>query len=83
VPAEYQSLHKYLDERYADTVILTFGEIEDLLGFKLPEPARLGNDWWANRDAESAPSAQSCSWIQANRTASPNLRAQTVVFERA
>src|SRR5437899_11157843 len=32
VPAEYRSLHKYLDGRYADTVVLRFAEIEDLLG---------------------------------------------------
>ena len=36
VPVGYAPLHKYLDERYADTVVLTFGEIEDLLGSKLP-----------------------------------------------
>jgi len=40
VPAEYLSLHKYLENRYADTVVLTFSQIEDLLGFVLPESAR-------------------------------------------
>ena len=83
VPAEYLSLHKYLDDRYADTVVLTFAEIEDLLGFTLPELARIQQDWWANANPQSAPSAQSRSWLQASRTAIPNLRAQTVVFERA
>ena len=29
VPAEYLPLHKYLDGRYADTVVLTFAEVED------------------------------------------------------
>ena len=82
VPAEYLSLHKYLDDRYADTVVLTFGEIEDLLGFTLPERARVQQDWWANENPQSTPSAQSRSWLQASRTASPNLQAQTVVFER-
>lgn len=83
VPAEYLSLHKYLDDRYANTVVLTFGEIEDLLGFTLPDLARLQQEWWANVDADSTPSAQSRSWTQASRTAKPNLLAQTVVFERA
>jgi putative transposase len=36
VPAEYRSLHKYLDGRYADTAVLKFAEIEDLLGFAVP-----------------------------------------------
>ena len=32
VPAEYLPLHKYLDGRYADTVVLTFSEVEDIIG---------------------------------------------------
>jgi hypothetical protein len=81
VPAEYRSLHKYLDERYANTVVLTFNEIEDLLGFTLPALARLRPDWWAN--ADSPASAHSYSWTRASRRATANLLAQTVVFERA
>jgi hypothetical protein len=83
VPAEYRSLHKYLDDRYANTVVLTFAEIEDLLGFTLPGLARVEQDWWATADADSTPSAQSRSWTQASRSAKANLVAQTVVFERA
>jgi len=85
VPAEYLSLHKYLDDRYANTVVLTFAEIEDLLGFTLPDVARLQQEWWssADADADRTPSAQSRSWTQASRTAKPNLLAQIVVFERA
>src|SRR5260221_14005666 len=73
VPAEYRSLHKYLDGRYADTVVLRFAEIEDLLGFALPDRARLLQDWWADTDADGEPSTQSRSWIHASRTAKANL----------
>ena len=76
-------LHKYLDERYADAVVLTFAEIEDLLGFELPELARLSNDWWTTPDATANRSRFADSWILANRTARPNLRALTVAFDRA
>ncbi len=79
----YLSLYKYLANRYADTVVLTFGQIEDLLGFTLPEPARLRLDWWTSPGPEPASSSHSDSWILANRTATPNLLAQIVVFERA
>jgi hypothetical protein len=82
VPPKYLPLHKYLDERFADTVVLTFAEIEDLLGFPLPDPARLQPEWWVNAEADSSPSPQSRSWIQASRTATANLPAQIVVFER-
>jgi hypothetical protein len=83
VPREYLSLHTYLDNRFANIVVLTFAQIEDLLGFALPDLARRQKDWWANADANSAPSAQSRSWIQASRSATPNLLAQTVMFERS
>jgi hypothetical protein len=83
VPAEYRALHKYLDGRFANIVVLTFSQIEDLLGFALPDLARRGREWWGTADDDSAPSAQSCSWTLANRTAIPNMVAQTVMFERA
>jgi hypothetical protein len=72
-----------LRDRYANTVVLTFAEIEDLLGFTLPDLARLEGKWWADADAGGVPSAQSRSWTQASRTVKPNLLAQTVVFDRA
>jgi hypothetical protein len=82
VTSEYRSLHKYLHDRYADSVVLTFAEIEDLLGFTLPEVARVEQAWWADADPDSTPSPQSLSWTRANRTAKPKLTARTVVFER-
>ena len=80
VPVEYRALHKYLDGRFADTVVLRFTEIEDILGFALPDGARLRQDWWENADGE--PSTQSRSWIGASRSAKANLVAKTVVFDR-
>ncbi len=79
----YLSLYKYLENRYANTVVLTFAEIEDLLGFTLPDLARLRQEWWTNADPNRARPSYSDSWILASRTAKPNLMAQTVVFERA
>ena len=47
---EYQFLYNYLRDRYANRVVLTFAEIEDLLGFALPEPARNQREWWHSAD---------------------------------
>ena len=80
---KYQSLYKYLDGRFADRVVLKFTEIEDLLGFKLPDLARSSEEWWTKPDTTSAPPRFSDSWILAKRTARPNLLALTVVFDRA
>lgn len=75
-------LHKYLADRYADTVVLTFAEIEDLIGFSLPARARLSTDWWTAPDYGGSRSRFAAAWIQAHRTARPNLQAQTILFER-
>jgi len=82
VAEAYRPLHKYLRDRYADKVVLTFGQIEDLLGFVLPNAARVEPGWWENPTAHSTPSPQSQSWMQANRTAAARLLPQVVVFER-
>jgi hypothetical protein len=82
VPREYLSLHDYLDGRFATTVVLTFGQIEDLLGFALPDPARHQQEWWSNVEPPGPAPAPSRSWTEASRLATANLRAQIVVFER-
>jgi len=79
---EYQSLYKYLRDRYANRVVLTFGEIEDLLGFPLPGPALVQHSWWDPQTAFGGPSSQSDAWTLANRTATVNLVARNVAFDR-
>ncbi|MDQ1511091.1 MAG: hypothetical protein QOG50_2935 [Actinomycetota bacterium] len=80
---QYLLLYNYLENRYANTVVLTFAEIEDLLGFSLPDQARLQQEWWTNAEVDVAGRNHSDSWILASRTAMPNMLAKTVVFERA
>jgi hypothetical protein len=83
VTGKYLVLFLYLQNRYADTVVLTFGQIESLLGFALPDQARLDQQWWTNAGATSAGPDYADSWVVARRVAAPNLLAQTVAFERA
>ena len=87
-----QLLFDYLEERYAQTVVLTFEQIEDLLGTGLPEPARRDGAWWLEPQTETtgettggttgATTNGTRAWTLAGRTARPNLQAQTVTFER-
>lgn len=83
ISGNYLSLYTYLEKRYANTVVMTFAEIEGLLGFTLPSPARLSQEWWANADPHADRPRHSDSWMLASRTAKPNLLAQNVAFERA
>ena len=76
-------LHKYLNDRFADAVVLTFAEIEDLMGATLPDRARQSAEWWTAPDPTVGGCGLADSWILANRTARPNLQALTVAFDRA
>jgi hypothetical protein len=80
VPREYRALYTYLEHRYASVVVLTFEQIEALLGFTLPAPAQTDRKWWT--DAADA-QRHSAAWTGAGRTAAPNLDARIVTFERA
>jgi hypothetical protein len=79
---QYQALYVYLRDRYADRVVLSFADIEALLGFSLPERARQAREWWAGPDAAAHGSAQSGAWTLARRSAIANLGARHVVFDR-
>lgn len=81
VPQEYLSLHIYLEDRYASIVVLTFDQMEALLGFTLPAPAYTERDWWTGAAVDTH--RHSAAWMGARRTARPNLSARTVTFERS
>ena len=80
VVPEYQGLYAYLDHRHASTVVLTFLEMESLLGRPLPTVACHERDWWTA--AATCNSRQAEAWTMAGRTAQPNFGARAVVFER-
>jgi hypothetical protein len=81
VSGKYGVLYRYLEHRYADVTVLTFAQIEDLLGFALPQHARTYQAWWTlGASAEGAPHAD--AWTLAGRTAIPNLQSKTVIFKR-
>jgi hypothetical protein len=79
---EYAALCKYLRDRFADRVVLTFGQIEDILGFRLPGPASVEPGWWGGTDSADGQTTQSDAWTLAGRRASVHLSARRVTFER-
>ena len=76
----YLPLYTYLEHRYASIVVLTFEQMEALLGFTLPEAARLEPDWWTGVAVPGA--LDGSAWTAARRIATPNLPARIVRFER-
>jgi hypothetical protein len=79
VPGEYRALYTYLEQRYASIVVLTFEQIDALLGFALPTSARTQREWWTGTADLQRHAA---AWTAAGRTAAPNLVAGTIAFER-
>ena len=73
----YLPLYTYLEHRYASNVVLTFEQMESLLGFALPDVARQDPAWWTSVPGNGAREA----WTAAKRTATPNLPAGYVRFE--
>ena len=58
----------------------TFAEIESVLGFSLPQSARVHRAWWENRHRDHT---QARSWLAAGwQTSAVNLQAETLVFKR-
>lgn len=80
VPAEYLSLYTYLEQRSPAIVVLTFEQMEALLGFALSASARTEPDWWS--DAAVQCLCHSSAWTETGRTAIPDLPARTVTFGR-
>ena len=79
---EYLALHVYLRDRFADSVTLTFSQIEDLLGFALPVAARLEAEWWREPHDGAAGTTQAEAWHLASRSAVVNMAASCILFER-
>ena len=79
---KYLLLYKYLENRYANSVVLTFAQIEDLVGFPLPDQARSQREWWTDAGTAQAGPSYADAWKLASRTASPNLLAKIVAFDR-
>lgn len=63
---KYDPLQTYLDRHESDQCILSFAEIERILGAELPRSAREHRQWWENQvDTRNRPQAnawQSAGW---------------------
>lgn len=80
---KYYPLHEYLNERsgQAESIQLTFEEIETVLGAPLPASARTSRSWWANSRAFNR--VQAAAWMEAGYlVTSVDLDQERVAFAR-
>jgi hypothetical protein len=77
---KYQPFSEFLTNLSKDQIVLSFGEIEEILDFPLPESAATHRQWWEN--SQTHVQAQGgwlpCGW----RVSSVNLSDKVVTFQR-
>ncbi len=77
---KYLPLENFLKHQIGDEVRMTFAEIEEILGGKLPPSAYIHRPWWAN---EAAGHIHAKAWLAAGfRTAQVDMEGRTLVFSR-
>jgi len=78
---KYAPLYHYLCALDALQWSVTFADIESVLGFTLPDSARIHRPWWANQVNGSHSHAlawQAAGW----RTSAVDLQTEALVFQR-
>ncbi len=78
---KYAPLFRHLIARGTAEWATSFSELERILGFNLPNSARLYRPWWANDDKSGH--SQSMAWTAAGwKTAQVDLENETLLFQR-
>ena len=77
--SKYQPLGEHLTQIGADRVPMSFEQIEEVLGFKLP-PSSARREWWSNNGERHV---QTQVWRKAGyKTEAVNIEAGELVFRR-
>ncbi len=79
--SKYDNLGNYLRKQGYGEVPMTFGEIEKIVGSKLPPSAYRHRPWWSNNPSNSV---MTRVWLDAGyRTERVDMAAKKLVFKRA
>jgi hypothetical protein len=76
---KYDPLYDFLKKSDAKKVILTFDDIEKIIGTNLPKSAKKHAAWWDGSERHS----QSTAWIDAGFKVKADRVNEIAVFERA
>jgi hypothetical protein len=79
--SKYEALPQFLDRVAGSTQRLSFGQLERILGFKLPASAYEYEAWWSNNGTGHS---HARAWLEAGwRTEAVDLAARHVTFRRS
>ena len=77
--SKYSLLEEYLRAQQGDSCVLTFSQIEEIIGARLPASAMWHEQWWGNDKTHT----QACSWMRAGwKVRQPRLMREQVRFIR-
>jgi hypothetical protein len=77
---KYEPLTEFLRKQRSNRIEMTFAEIQDVIGAKLPPSASLYRAWWSNNPSNSV---MTTAWRDAGfRSEQVDMDAGTVVFSR-
>ncbi len=78
--SKYQPLEGFLRTQPGDEVPVTFGEIERVLGFRLPPAAHAHRAWWSNNASNNV---MTKSWLAAGFVSEQvDMASERLVFRR-
>lgn len=79
--SKFEPLRQFLDALPKGERRMSFVEIENILGFKLPPSARRHRPWWSNNPSNSA---MTKAWLAAGcRTEQVDMAGEKLVFKKA
>jgi hypothetical protein len=80
--SKYDPLYRHLASIDQASVTMTFAELAGILGSDLPRSAADYRAWWANETPADTRHVQALAWTLAGWTATPDLAAGSVAFDR-
>jgi hypothetical protein len=79
--SKYEALPQFLSRVEGATYRMRFGEMEKILGFKLPKSAYKHEAWWSNNDTGHS---HARAWLKSGwRTEAVDLAGRKVTFRRS
>ena len=79
---KYNRLHDHLMSRAGNEWQATFGEIEKIIGFRLPTSARVHRPWWSNQ-GEQGGHSHALAWEMAGwKTSVVDMSKERLIFVR-
>ncbi len=75
--SKYDSLKQYLNNCQKEKLVLTVKQIENILGFKLPNTAYTKNAWWGNNDNKHV---QAKSWLESGYNTKDIRLGESITF---